>query len=103
MKLNRVRLTDLFQMCDDNAGHAFLERLKKSRKPDEKLYFLKHRYLHTYCNENLLMLDGCFDFYLDGRHEYGGTICKFRNCDIRDIEATGFDLYNFDKVEVEDE
>ena len=80
-----------------------LELANEAEKVEPKKYYLKHKYLRKE-GTNYLGLD-TYHNRLDVAYPVEGELrkTKFTEEDIEKIEATGFDLRNFEKEEVEDE
>lgn len=82
-----------------------LELVNEAEKVEPKKYYLKHKFLYgeglSYLNYNYASEKLC----LMGQQEtYGYTYgyqTQFTDDEIEEIEATGFDLCNFEKVEVD--
>ena len=76
--------------------------LKEAIKVEPKKYYLKHRFLDSegvnYLN---LRIDGKYS--INDICESKSFKTKFTEEEIKKIEEKGFDLTNFEKVEVEDE
>ena len=74
---------------------------KIAEKVEPKKYYLKHKFLGSegfnYLNYYFLQ-DKLFLSYKRGTSDYQ---TKFTDKEIEEIEASGFDLCNFEKVEVE--
>ena len=79
-----------------------LAYLMEATKMEPKKYYLKHRFLEkegvNYLNQ---LSSGSFDLVTSVDSDIFKT--KFTEDEIEEIEARGFDLRNFEKVEVEDE
>lgn len=76
--------------------------LKEAIKIKPKKYYLKHKYLReegfNYLN---LRIDGTYS--IKGVFESSSFKTQFTDREIEEIEASGFNLCNFERVEVEDE
>ena len=79
-----------------------LPYLMEATKVEPKEYYLKHRFLEkegvNYLN---LHINGTCS--INDTFETSAVKTSFNDKEIEEIEATGFDLCNFEKVEVEDE
>ena len=73
------------------------------KEKELKKYYLKHKYLRKE-GTNYLGLDTYYN-HLDVSYSVEGELRKtqFTDSEIEEIEASGFDLCNFEKVEVENE
>ena len=76
--------------------------LREATKIEPKKYYLKHKFLGSE-DFNYLNLCGNGVYTINDYYCNGNFKTKFTNEDIEELEATGFDLCNFGKVEVEDE
>ena len=76
--------------------------LREATKIEPKKYYLKHKFLNgegiNYLN---LHINGTCS--INDTFETSAVKTSFNDKEIEEIEATGFDLCNFEKVEVEDE
>ena len=76
--------------------------LKEAIKVESKKYYLKHKFLNgegiNYLN---LHINGTYS--INDTFETSAVKTSFNDKEIEEIEATGFDLCNFEKVEIEDE
>lgn len=72
-------------------------------KPEPKKYYLRHKYLDieefSYLNYKVITKD----FELETKCCGGNFQTQFTEEEIKEIEKTGFDLSDFEKVEVEDD
>mgnify|MGYP001354228319 CR=1 FL=1 len=77
--------------------------LKKAIKVEPKRYYLKHKYLREE-GTNYLGLNTYYN-YLDVEYPDEGEFRKtqFTEDEIENLEASGFDLRNFERVEVEND
>ena len=90
-----------FVKKDQNIITYLLELVNEAWRVEPKKYYLKHKFLNDE-GFNYLNYDFPMDlFYLSGNVDAPQT--QFTDRKIKKIEATGFDLCNFEKVEVEDE
>ena len=79
-----------------------LSYLTKASKVERKKYYLKHKYLREE-GFNYLNQQSCGGFNLMNEGDSDMFKTKFTEEEIEEIEASGFDLRNFERVEVEDD
>ena len=77
--------------------------LKEATKVEPKKYYLRHKFLDSEDVNYLNCRSDSGEFCLLGLFETYDYKTKFTEEEIEKIEASGFDLRNFEKVEVEDE
>ena len=84
-----------------NLYSKIIDILDKEKEP--KRYYLKHKFIgrHSRGHLNHEHPDGVF--YVSNADETTSFQTKFTEEEINEIEATGFDLSNYEKVEVEDD
>ena len=72
-------------------------------KPEPKKYYLRHKFLGSsgYNYLNYFIIGN--DYIINDRCSGDCFKSEFTDSEIKEIEATGFDLRNFERVEVEDE
>ena len=74
--------------------------LRNANKLDIPKYNLKYK---DKSNPTYFNYDFNGNFMIGTKTGLGEFKTKFRTCEIEEIEASGFDLRNFEKVEVEDD
>ena len=77
--------------------------LKEAIKVEPKRYYLRHKFLGSPWGDYLNYKNTTNRLYLLDIYDTVDYKSKFTEDEIKKIEATGFDLSNFEKVEVEDE
>lgn len=67
-------------------------------KPKSKNYYLRHKFIGSKTRDFLNYLKSNEEFYLSKSNEISSYQTQFTEDEINEIEATGFDLRNFEKV-----
>ena len=80
-----------------------LELVNEAEKVEPKKYYLRHKFLGSPWGDYLNYKNTTNRLYLLDIYDTVDYKSKFTEDEIKEIEATGFDLCNFEKVEVEDE
>ena len=80
-----------------------LELVNEAEKVEPKKYYLKHKYLGAERFAYLNYSHEFKDFELETKSFEDNYQTKFTEEEIKEIEEKGFDLTNFERVEVEDE
>ena len=76
--------------------------LKEATKVEPKKYYLRHKFLESKGIDYLNQLSSGILNLMD-KEGSGKSKTQFTEEEIEKIEATGFDLRNFERVEVEDD
>ena len=110
MNNNEIVMNDNFKdfgypriKTNQNIIIDLLELVNEAEKVEPKKYYLKHKYLRKE-GTNYLGLNtyyNCLDVEYPDEGEFRKT--QFTEDEIENLEASGFDLKNFERVEVEDE
>ena len=77
--------------------------LQKAIKIEPKKYYLKHKFLNEEGLDYLNRNSSTNTVFLSIKRQTPGCQTKFTDIEIKEIEARGFNLCNFEEVEVEDE
>ena len=80
-----------------------LELVNEAEKVEPKKYYLKHKFLGHLFGTYLNYKYSTGEFCRSNTEEAAICQTQFTDSEIEEIEARGFDLCNYEKVEVEDE
>ena len=80
-----------------------LDLVNEAEKVEPKKYYLRHKFLGSPWGDYLNYKNTTNRLYLLDIYDTVDYKSKFTEDEIEEIEATGFDLSNFEKVEVEND
>ena len=80
-----------------------LELVNEAERVEPKKYYLRHKFLGSLGYNFLNYFINGNDYIINDRCSGDSFKSEFTDMEIKKIEASGFDLCNFEKVEVENE